>query len=86
LKIWVRPELKTVLEPQYFGWLTVGKAISDLSNPFTTETRLKIDNNGLESMHISIYSMDGGLVRNEVTPENEYVWHGNNQVDMRLQL
>ncbi len=61
------------------------KQLKIYPNPFTTETRLKIDNNGFETMNIQIYSMDGRLVRNDVTTENEYVWRGDNQAGQKLQ-
>jgi len=54
-------------------------------NPFTLETRLKIENNGFEPMQVQIYSMDGRLVRNEITTDNEYVWRGDNQAGQKLQ-
>jgi hypothetical protein len=54
-------------------------------NPFTTETRLKIENNGFEPMQVQIYSLDGRLVRSDLTSENEYVWKGDNEVGQKLQ-
>jgi hypothetical protein len=54
-------------------------------NPFTTETRLIIGNNGFEPMKVQIYSMDGRLVRNDITTDNEYVWKGDNQSGHKLQ-
>jgi flagellar hook assembly protein FlgD len=54
-------------------------------NPFITETRLKIENNGFESMKVQIYSMDGRLVRNDISSDNEYVWRGDNQSGQKLQ-
>lgn len=54
-------------------------------NPFATETRIKIDNNGFEPMKVQIYSMDGRLVRTDITSDNEFVWRGDNQADQKLQ-
>jgi hypothetical protein len=54
-------------------------------NPFTTETRIKIENKGFETMKIQIFSMDGRLVRNDITTDNEYVWKGDNQAGQKLQ-
>lgn len=61
------------------------KQLKIFPNPFTTETRLKIDNNGFEPMQIRIYSMDGRMVRNDISLENEYVWRGDNQTGQKLQ-
>jgi hypothetical protein len=47
-------------------------------NPFTTETRIKLENGGLEPMKIQIFSIDGRLVRDEVNEGNEFVWRGDN--------
>ena len=54
-------------------------------NPFTTETRIKIENNGFEPMKIQIFTLDGRLVRNEISTVNEYVWKGDNQAGQKLQ-
>jgi hypothetical protein len=54
-------------------------------NPFTTETRIKIENNEFEPMKIQIFSMDGRLVKSEVVSDNEYVWKGDNQSGQKLQ-
>lgn len=54
-------------------------------NPFTTETRIKIENNGFEPMKIQIFSMDGRLVRNDTTFDNEYIWKGDSQSGKKLQ-
>jgi hypothetical protein len=54
-------------------------------NPFTTETKIKIENNGFEPMKIQIFSMDGRLVRNDTTFDNEYIWKGDNQTGQKLQ-
>ncbi|MCA1759751.1 MAG: T9SS type A sorting domain-containing protein, partial [Bacteroidales bacterium] len=54
-------------------------------NPFTTETRIKVENNGFEPMKIQIFSIDGKLVRNEISTGNEYVWKGDNQSGQKLQ-
>ena len=54
-------------------------------NPFTTETRLKIENNGFEPMNIQIFSMDGRLVRYDKTQVSEYIWRGDNQDGQKLQ-
>ena len=54
-------------------------------NPFTTETRIKIENNGFEPMKIQIFSMDGRLVRNDTTFDNEYIWKGDSQSGQKLQ-
>ena len=54
-------------------------------NPFTTETRIKVENNGFERMEIQIFSIDGRLVHNEISTGNEYVWKGDNQAGQKLQ-
>jgi hypothetical protein len=61
------------------------KQLQIYPNPFTTETRLKINNNGFEPMKVQIYSIDGRIVRNDVTSDNEYVWRGDNQTGQKLQ-
>jgi hypothetical protein len=54
-------------------------------NPFTDETKLKIENNSFEPMKVQIYSLDGRLVRNDISVNNEYVWRGDNQAGQKLQ-
>ena len=54
-------------------------------NPFNVETKIKINNNGFEPMKVQIFSMDGRMVRNDITTVNEYVWHGDNQAGQKLQ-
>ena len=54
-------------------------------NPFNTETRLIIENSGIEPANIQIYSMDGRLVKNVKTTDNEYIWRGENQNGQKLQ-
>ena len=53
-------------------------------NPFTTEARIKIKNNGFEPMKIQIFSIDGRLVRNDISTGNEFVWKGDNQSGQKL--
>jgi flagellar hook assembly protein FlgD len=54
-------------------------------NPFNVETKIKINNNGFEPMKVQIYSIDGRMVRNDVTSDNEYVWRGDNETGQKLQ-
>jgi hypothetical protein len=54
-------------------------------NPFNVETKIKINNNGFEPMKVQIFSMDGRMVRNDITTVNEYVWLGDNQAGQKLQ-
>jgi hypothetical protein len=61
------------------------KQLQIYPNPFTDETRLKIENNGFEPMKVQIYSIDGRLVRNDIASDNEYVWRGDNQAGQKLQ-
>ncbi|MDO8953188.1 MAG: CotH kinase family protein [Draconibacterium sp.] len=61
------------------------KQLQIYPNPFTSETRIKIENNGLAPIKIQIYSMDGRLVRSEIILKNEYVWRGDNQAGQQLQ-
>jgi hypothetical protein len=61
------------------------KQLQIYPNPFTDETRLKIENNGFEPMQVKIYSIDGRMVRNDITSDNEYVWRGDNQAGQKLQ-
>ena len=67
--------------------LAVGskKQLKIYPNPFATETRLKIENNRFEPIEVYIYSMDGRLVRNEITTESEYLWKGDNQAGQKMQ-
>ncbi|HSO86844.1 MAG TPA: CotH kinase family protein [Draconibacterium sp.] len=60
------------------------KQLQIYPNPFITETRLKIGNNGFEPMKVQIYSIDGRMVRNDITADNEYVWRGDNQTGQKL--
>ena len=61
------------------------KQLKIFPNPFVSETRLKIENNGYEPLEVYIYSMDGRLVRNEMTTENEFVWKGDSQAGQKMQ-
>src|SRR5690606_11604925 len=61
------------------------KQLKIYPNPFSTETRLKIENNGIEPANIQIYSMDGRLVINDKITDNEYLWRGENQNAQKLQ-
>jgi hypothetical protein len=61
------------------------KQLQIYPNPFNVETKLKIGNNGFEPMKVQIFSMDGRLVRNDITSDNEYVWRGDNQAGQKLQ-
>lgn len=61
------------------------KQLKIYPNPFNTETRLKIENNGIEQASIQIYSMDGRLVKTDKTTDNEYIWRGENQNGQKLQ-
>ena len=70
------------------NWLADGsleKQLQIYPNPFTTETKLKIENNGFEPMQVQIYSMDGRMIRNDITSDNEYIWRGENQWGQKLQ-
>jgi len=62
-----------------------GKQLQIYPNPFTTETRIKIENNRFEPMKIQIFTMDGRLIRNEISTGNEYIWRGDNQSGQKLQ-
>jgi len=61
------------------------KVLEIYPNPFNVETKIKINNNGFESMKVQIFTMDGRMVRNDITTVNEYVWHGDNQAGQKLQ-
>lgn len=61
------------------------KQLKIYPNPFKTETRLKIENNGFEPVTIQIYSVDGRMVRNVVSESDEYIWNGDNQAGQKLQ-
>ncbi len=70
------------------GLFAIGKPEKELSifpNPFTSETKIKIQNNWGKPMTVLIYSMEGRIVRQDVTPGNEYVWNGENQAGQKLQ-
>lgn len=54
-------------------------------NPFKTETRLKIENSSFEPVTVLIYSIDGRLVRSDISENDEYIWHGDNQSGQKLQ-
>jgi hypothetical protein len=69
-------------------WLTESSSEKQLKiypNPFTTETRFKIENNGYAPVQISIYSMDGRMIRNEIITQNEFVWRGDNQMGQKVE-
>jgi len=36
-------------------------------------------------MKVQIFTMDGRMVRNDITTVNEYVWLGDNQAGQKLQ-
>ena len=36
-------------------------------------------------MKIQIFTMDGRLIRNEISTGNEYIWRGDNQSGQKLQ-
>jgi hypothetical protein len=60
------------------------KQLKVYPNPFSTATRLKIENSGNEPTNIQIYSMDGRLVRNDLTQDSEYIWQGDDQNGQKL--
>jgi hypothetical protein len=70
------------------NYLTDGNSESHLEiypNPFHTQTIISLKNNGFEPTRISIYSMDGRLILNKQTEENEFVWRGENQAGQKVQ-
>lgn len=54
-------------------------------NPFSTETTIRFVNPYFEQARISIFSVDGRLIRSVTTSENEIIWNGENQVGQRVQ-
>ena len=60
------------------------KQLQIYPNPFSTETKIKIENNRLGPMKIQIFSMDGRLVKSESVDGNEFVWQGDNQSGQKL--
>lgn len=54
-------------------------------NPFIAETRIKVENISFEPMNVRIFSMDGRLVRSDISLDKEYVWRGDNQTGQKLQ-
>lgn len=62
-----------------------GKRLNIYPNPFATETKIQLENNGFDTMLVQIYSMDGRLVSSKNIAGNEYIWHGENQNGQKLQ-
>ncbi len=60
------------------------KQLQIYPNPFKTETKLRIENNDFEPMQVQIFTMDGRMVRNDVTSVNEYIWKGDDQFGQKL--
>ena len=54
-------------------------------NPFGAETKIKFANPYFEQAGISIYSVDGRLIRSLTTTGNEITWNGENQNGQRIQ-
>ncbi|HPE77368.1 MAG TPA: CotH kinase family protein [Draconibacterium sp.] len=61
------------------------KQLKIYPNPFTEETRLKIENDNNELISVNIFSLDGRLVKSDITQTGEYIWHGDNQNGQKLQ-
>lgn len=62
-----------------------GKRLNIYPNPFATETKIQLENNGFDTMLVQIYSMDGRLVSSKNIAGNEYIWQGENQNGQKLQ-
>ncbi len=54
-------------------------------NPFNAETTIRFVNPYFEQARISIFSVDGRLIRSLITTGNEIIWNGENQVGQRVQ-
>jgi len=61
------------------------KELKVYPNPFTAETRIRIENSDDEAFSVYIYSMDGRVVCNEISVGNEFVWRGENNAGQKLQ-
>lgn len=54
-------------------------------NPFNTETHIQIENSGFDAIKIQIYSLDGRMVCNKISTDNEFIWRGENSSGQKLQ-
>jgi len=54
-------------------------------NPFNTETHIQISNSGFDPINIQIYSLDGRMICNETSSDNEFIWRGENSSGQKLQ-
>ncbi len=61
------------------------KVLNVYPNPFTSETRIKVENNIHNSITVYIYSLDGREVLNKVSLGNEFVWRGENSAGQKLE-
>jgi hypothetical protein len=54
-------------------------------NPFSAETTIRFANSYFEQARISIFSVDGRLIRSVTTSQNEFIWNGENHNGQRVQ-
>jgi hypothetical protein len=54
-------------------------------NPFSAETTIRFANPYFEQARISIFSVDGRLIRSVTTSQNEFIWNGENHNGQRVQ-
>lgn len=71
-----------------FEWIAENiqkKELKVYPNPFTTETRITIEDNSFDPIQIKIYSLDGRVVCNEYSRSNEFIWKGENSSGQKVQ-
>jgi len=54
-------------------------------NPFNTETHIQIENSGFDPINIQIFTLDGRMICNEISSDNEFIWRGENSSGQKLQ-
>ncbi len=61
------------------------KQLKVYPNPFNTETHIQIENAGFDQIKMQIYSLDGRMVYNKISMDNEFIWRGRNNSEQKLQ-
>lgn len=57
---------------------TQAKNLNIYPNPFSQQTRIRVDNNFGDELDVSIFTVDGRMVFNQKTTDSEIIWNGTN--------